>query len=1099
VSVERAETGARTRLVTLVFTDVEGSTALLSARGETDARRILRACEELIRQQVRNHGGRALKSLGDGLMLTFESPRCAVACALAVQGALTDHARWQPADTVRVRIGIHTGEVTEEAGDVSGSAVHAAARVAARARGGEVLISEVVRHLCADLSNCVFQDRGRVALKGFPGRWRLFRATPTAPGPRLGHGELTPFVGREAERAELRRLMDLACGGHGGLVMIGGEPGVGKTRLCEELAAEAQHRGVLPLVGHCYEGQAELPYMPCVEIVEAAMRTLDPTLLREAMGESAPELARLVPQLRERYPDIPPPLELPPDQQRRYTFTAFSGYVARISRTRPRLYIVEDLHWADESTLLFLEHMAEQLSTMAVLIVGTYRDPPIDISRHLGETLSGLVRRRHARLISLKRHSEPEVAALLQALSGDEPPVTVTAAVYAETEGNAFFVEEVFRHLAETGRLLDERGSFRSDLRFEELDVPENVRLVTAERLDRLSDAAQGQLLRAAVIGRRFGFRLLEAISDLHDEALLDALDEAERARLIFTERSAVQPHYWFAHEITRQTMLGRLSPARRQRCHLRIADAMERLHADEPLRHATDIAYHLFRAGDAADPVRTSRYMIEAGDQAMGAAAYAEALRYYENTLPILRVHDGRGRAELLRRIATAHRSLCRWDDAMLTWDEALTAFSAVVDVEAAAAVCWELGLQLGWAYRVPELLRVAERGIDVVGEGEGRVRMLVLKAIGLAEGGRFEEARPYLDEARRLARGHGQRRLLADVSLAEMWFFYFSMRFEASIEPGRLATEVFREAGALWNLADGLVFVNGALIYCGRFQEFDEVHGELEALADHVGHTAAAAANRRSVFVKMAAQSADLVALDALAEVQERTAREIGNPGWLSYASSLRGILRFWRGDWLRSVTDLEEGVRLAMRAHYFGLQHGFLIMVLSLLGRGDQAGALLDEMREVMPRPGRASTIGGWSLVSLAAEGMGALGDADRARQIYPLVTEALATGTVLRHFDGALLERTAAMAAAAAGLDEQAEEHFEEALRQAEHLPHLMERPQVRHFYAGFLLRRGGRGDVERGRTLLDEALAEYHRIGMPRHAMLARGLGSPPPG
>jgi class 3 adenylate cyclase len=1081
------------RLLTIVFTDVEGSTALISTRGEAEAQRILRSCDELVRGHARDHGGRAVKSLGDGLMLRFESPRRAVAFGMAVQSALADRAHWQPADAVRVRIGIHAGEVTEEDGDLSGSAVHAAARVAARARGGDVLITEVVRHLCADLPHCVFQDRGRVTLKGFPGRWRLFQVGPRTPAPPLGLAAATPFVGREAERAEMSRLMDQARAGRGSLVMIGGEPGVGKTRLCEEVAAEAERRGFLPLTGHCYEGQADMPFMPCVEILEAAMRSVDRNLLRQAMGEAAPELARLIPQLRQIFPDIPPPLELPPDQQRRYTFTALSGYVARIARTRPRLYVAEDLHWADESALLFLEHLAEQLPGIPAMVIGTYRDPPIDVSRHLAETLSGLVRRRHARLISLRRHSEPEVVELLRAMSGHVPPPTVTAAVYAETEGNAFFVEEVFRHLAETGKLLDEGGRFRRDLRLEELDVPENVRLVIAQRLDLLSDAAQRVLLLATVIGRRFSFRLLAAVSDLGEEALLDALDEAERARLIFTEQSAQQPHYWFAHEITRQTMLGRLSPARRQRCHLRIADALERLYREEPARYAADIAYHLFEAGDVADPRRTARWLTEAGDLAMDAAASEEALRHYEKTLTVLTANDGRARAELLRRIATAHRSLCRWDDAMLAWDQALSAFCAVGDTGAAVAVCWEFGVQLGWAYRVPELLRVAGRGLSVAEDGEGRARMLVLEAVGLAEGGRFEEARPCLEEAGRLAGVRGEGRLMGDVGLAEMWFYYFSMRLPASLEPGRRAAASLREAGVLWGLADALVFVNSALIYCGNFQEFDESHGELEALADRIGHTAGSAANRRSVFVKTAAQTADLVSLDALAQVLEQTAREIGNPGWLSFAANLRGIVRYWRGDWVRAVADLEEGVRLAMRAHYYGLQHGFLCLVLSLLGRGDQARAVLDEVEDALPRPGRTSTIGGWGLVSLGAEGMALLGDAGRARRLYPLVVEALATGTLLRHYDGALMQRTAGMAAAAAGRCDRAEAHFEEALLQAERLPHLMERPQVRHLYARFLARRDGGGDRDRARLLLDEALAEYRRIGMSRHVAMAEAL------
>jgi class 3 adenylate cyclase len=216
------------RLLTIVFTDVEGSTALHSAKGDAEAHRLLQACDELVRQQVQAHDGRALKSLGDGLMVTFESPRRAVACALAVQGALSERAQWQATVGLRIRVGIHTGEVTEEAGDLSGAAVNAAARIAARAKGGEVLVSEVVRQLCGAVSNVAFEDHGRVGLKGFPERWRLYLATSTVSAAAVPRGQRTPFVGRAPERAELRSLLDSALAGQGGLVMVGAEPGVGK-------------------------------------------------------------------------------------------------------------------------------------------------------------------------------------------------------------------------------------------------------------------------------------------------------------------------------------------------------------------------------------------------------------------------------------------------------------------------------------------------------------------------------------------------------------------------------------------------------------------------------------------------------------------------------------------------------------------------------------------------------------------------------------------------------------------------------------------------------------------------------------------------------
>jgi class 3 adenylate cyclase len=216
--------------VTVLFLDVEGSTALHSARGDDEAHAIVASCEERARRQVQAHGGRTVKSLGDGLMAAFTSPRRAVACALAIQEAMAEEAHWRLEDRVRVRVGLHTGEVIEASGDLYGNAVNAAARICARARAGEVLISEVVRQLCGSVSASVFEDRGRVSLKGFPQRWRLYRVAPGHAPHRLSRGAQTPFVGRVAEKSRLRRLMDAVLAGTGALVMVGGEPGVGKTR-----------------------------------------------------------------------------------------------------------------------------------------------------------------------------------------------------------------------------------------------------------------------------------------------------------------------------------------------------------------------------------------------------------------------------------------------------------------------------------------------------------------------------------------------------------------------------------------------------------------------------------------------------------------------------------------------------------------------------------------------------------------------------------------------------------------------------------------------------------------------------------------------------
>ncbi|MGH9009850.1 MAG: adenylate/guanylate cyclase domain-containing protein, partial [Acidimicrobiia bacterium] len=219
------------RPLTILFSDVEGSTDLRTQLGDAAAHRILRSHEDVVRSCVAEHDGREIKTLGDGFMVAFASARKAVACAVAIQQRLDERNQAAPGEEVLVRIGINTGEVTVEGDDLYGQAVNATARIAARAKGGEILVSEFVRHLIGSGPEFSFHDRGRFRLKGFPERWHLYGVVYTSgePSDIVRFAERTPFVGRETERAELRRLLGRTLQGSGAVVMIGGEPGVGKT------------------------------------------------------------------------------------------------------------------------------------------------------------------------------------------------------------------------------------------------------------------------------------------------------------------------------------------------------------------------------------------------------------------------------------------------------------------------------------------------------------------------------------------------------------------------------------------------------------------------------------------------------------------------------------------------------------------------------------------------------------------------------------------------------------------------------------------------------------------------------------------------------
>jgi DNA-binding winged helix-turn-helix (wHTH) protein/tetratricopeptide (TPR) repeat protein len=452
------------------------------------------------------------------------------------------------------------------------------------------------------------------------------------------------FVGREHERSEVRGALAAATSARGHICLISGEAGIGKTRLCAEIAREAEKNGHAVLVGHCSEQEA-VPYLPFVEILESWIDRWDSADdLRRAIGEEAPELGRLLPKLRRIIPDLPPPIELPAEQARRQLFNSFTNFIASRSREQPMMLVLEDLHWADDSTLALINYLSKRHSDLPLLMIGTYREGEIDLSPSLSRTLEGLIRGRLATQLRLKGLPSGEVAQMLQGLSGQSAPAAVVSEIHGETDGNPFFVEELFQHLAEENRLFDDTGQFRAELKIGELEVPRNVRLVVGRRFGRLGAATRKILAVAAVIGRSFTFELLEAASGantdklkpdtLKTDALLDCLDEARRVGLVRSSAQHPQARFEFSHELIRQAILTELSVARLRRLHLEVAETIERVYSNTLEDHYAELAHHYAQTENIGNAVT---YYHLAGQQAAGRSAHTEAVGLFNSCLEIL------------------------------------------------------------------------------------------------------------------------------------------------------------------------------------------------------------------------------------------------------------------------------------------------------------------------------------------------------------------------------------------------------------------------------------------------------------------------------
>jgi DNA-binding SARP family transcriptional activator/tetratricopeptide (TPR) repeat protein len=450
---------------------------------------------------------------------------------------------------------------------------------------------------------------------------RLLAAPGPAPEPArvplpalLSPRERGAFIAREAELVRLRAAWRSATAGSRRLVLVSGEPGIGKTRLTGEFAREAHAHGTVLYAG-CQE-EALVPYQPFVEALRhyARNRALPP----------APELAALIPELGGG-----PAREAPDDPEtRRYLmFEAVSALLAEAAAPTPLLLVLDDLHWADPPTLQLLRHVIRAPQAAALLIVGAYRET--EVQHPLAELLADLRRDRLFERIPLGGLDERGVGDLIASHAGHTAPSALVRTVHEETEGNPFFVEEVMRHLIETGVVFEREGRWTSARTADEIGVPEGVREVLDRRLARLSPGCRSVLAQAAVLGREFGFDVLQRMSS-DEEALISALEEGLAAQLIV---EAPGPAYAFTHALVRETLHAGLSGPRRQRLHARAATALESLDRDR----VAALAVHYRLAGTAGDPAKAVGYSLRAGERARELFAWEDAAVHWDGALAVM------------------------------------------------------------------------------------------------------------------------------------------------------------------------------------------------------------------------------------------------------------------------------------------------------------------------------------------------------------------------------------------------------------------------------------------------------------------------------
>jgi len=462
----------------------------------------------------------------------------------------------------------------------------------------------------------------------------------------------TRLVGREKELAFLHDCWQGAEAGQGGLVLISGEAGVGKTRLLDEFANRLRWQGVRTLLGRCYEFERALPYQPVAEALRAVLPTLSPPELAGFPTWSLRELARLAPEVLEkpglsevegrRGVEITPSTFSAEDRTR--LFEGVTRFVTELSSQGALLMVVEDLHWASEPTLQLLHFVARHVAGHQVLIVGTFRPEAIGLEHPLFNLRRRLTREGLVKPMRLARLSQEAVTEMVIEMSGSgEAVVPLARRLYEETEGNPFFVMEIVKALFESGVVSLEGGAWKGDfagISEGEVPLPAAMSAGIQARVRCLNDDAQEALRLAAVLGREFDFDLLSAVWGRGEEVTLEALDDVLRHRLIEEGTGAMGRDYAFTHHKIQEVIYAGMSRRHRQHAHARVGMAMESLYGRQTEALAGELAFH-FEQGEQHDEALTERaiiYLLQAGDRARGLYAHEEAIDYYQRALAFLK-----------------------------------------------------------------------------------------------------------------------------------------------------------------------------------------------------------------------------------------------------------------------------------------------------------------------------------------------------------------------------------------------------------------------------------------------------------------------------
>lgn len=740
----------------------------------------------------------------------------------------------------------------------------------------------------------------------------------TAPA---GSSRVFPLVGRATELETVIALLEQSEQGRGSTLILSGDGGIGKTRLANAAIERARQRGWQIAVGRAYPVETGVPYSAFSDAFLPLLRKLEPAALTTLSRGGYAELVSLFPALGASGTSDRTTSRGDSAELKTRLLWNFSQFIGRLASKQPLLIVLENLHWADASSLELLHFAARQISTARVAVLCTYNPAERDSNPTLRATEQSLLSLGCARSMMIQPLTRPAVDELVNTVFGVDEGVTreFSALLYGWTRGNPFFVDETLKALIEAGRLRQVGGTWIG-WEIDTLDLPRSIREAVLARLSRLSPPARTVADLTAVVGTRATYEMLAAMAGLDEHALLGALDELRSQRILVEHVEGDEVQYDFEHPILRDTLYSELGRARARLHHSTVAEALEKLHGPRALEHADELAYHFERAGAKHLSAKALKYLTAAGRMALAKQANREAANYL--TAALERMDDAQNESEgdpaLIEDLARARQRLGEYDAAMRLLERARDDALRTPDLRKLAAVERRLGLACYWTGRFQEALEHYDAGLSAaasVGDDALQARLQLNKGICLQELGRLPEAKVEVEAALQIAERIGEDTLRARVQRSLLLLYLWTGPPELAREHGLKAIELADAGGhrqvafqAHW----GMAMLGG-------------LTGDGECTRRHIREAERIAEDLRSpvmriwaneISIEYASFTGDWDAGIALAERTISLARSLGRtlvPRLLVWSS----IMYLGRGDLDRAKKYIEEAWELSVAA--------------------------------------------------------------------------------------------------------------------------------------------------------------------------------------